>query len=46
MEKIRVCLSDLPKEKMRKGNNGKIYITLIVMCEKTPINGGKISKYT
>lgn len=30
MEKIRICLSDLPKEKMTKGTNGKIYISLVV----------------
>ena len=41
MEKIRVCLSDLPKEKMRKGNNGKIYITLIVDVRKDPDQWGQ-----
>lgn len=41
MEKIRICLSDLPKAKMRKGTNGKIYITLIVDGRKEPDQWGQ-----
>lgn len=30
MEKIRICLSDIPKDKMIIGSNKKIYVSLIV----------------
>lgn len=41
MEKLRICLSDLPREMMRKGSNGKIYITLIVDERKEPDQWGQ-----
>lgn len=30
MYRVSICLSDLPKEKMKKPSNGKIYITIVV----------------
>lgn len=36
MEKISICLSDLPKAKMRRSANGKIYINLVVDKRKEP----------
>ena len=41
MEKIRICLSDLPREMMRKGSNGKIYITLNVDKRREPDQWGQ-----
>jgi len=41
MEKIRICLSDLPREMMRKGTNGKIYITLNVDKRREPDQWGQ-----
>lgn len=29
MNRISICLSDLPKEKMKQAQNGKIYINLV-----------------
>ncbi len=29
MYRFSICLSDLPKEKMKKADNGKIYINLV-----------------
>ncbi len=29
--KVNICLSDIPKEFMRKGNNGKMYVNLDVL---------------
>lgn len=37
---IDVCLSDLPKNKITKGNNGKQYIKLIVADRKAADNYG------
>ena len=31
---ISICLSDLPKEKIKKANNGKVYINLCVASRK------------
>lgn len=36
MIKISLCLSDLPKEKMKKANNGKIYMNLVVAPRREP----------
>lgn len=33
---ISVCLSDIPKEKMSKAENGKIYVNLTVAKRKEP----------
>lgn len=33
---LSICLSDIPREKMRKGNNGKIYTTITVSARKEP----------
>ncbi len=41
MEKIRICLSDLPRESMRKASNGKLYIALIVDERKEPDQWGQ-----
>ena len=30
MYRISICLSDLPKEKMKRPANGKVYITIVV----------------
>ena len=31
---ISICLSDIPKEKMKKANNGKVYVNLVVAPRK------------
>lgn len=36
MYSISLCLSDLPKEKMKKPDNGKVYINLIVAERREP----------
>jgi len=36
MYQISVCLSDLPKDKMKKPANGKVYINLIVADRREP----------
>lgn len=36
MQEISVCLNDIPREKMRKGNNGKIYFSLTIAKRKEP----------
>lgn len=36
MYSISVCLSDLPKDKMKKPANGKIYINLMVAERREP----------
>lgn len=35
-QEISVCLSDIPRDKMRKGNNGKIYVNLTISKRKEP----------
>lgn len=35
-QELSLCLSDIPKEKMTKGKNGKIYIDLCVAVRKEP----------
>lgn len=41
MERIKICLSDLPREMMRKGSNGKLYITLNVDKRREPDQWGQ-----
>ena len=36
MYQISLCLSDLPKDKMKKPANGKVYINLIVADRREP----------
>ena len=36
MEVISICLSDIPKELMRKADNGKSYINLVVDKRREP----------
>jgi hypothetical protein len=36
MQKISICLSELPKEKMKTVSNGKIYVNLIVADRREP----------
>ena len=36
MIRISICLSDLPKEKMKKAANGKIYMNMIVAERREP----------
>ena len=38
---ISICLSDLPKEKMQKATNGKIYVNLSIGIRKEPDNWGR-----
>lgn len=33
---ISICLSDIPKDKLKKANNGKIYVNLVVAEKKEP----------
>lgn len=39
-----VCLSDIPKEMMRKGSNGKIYTNITVGMRKDPDQWGRTLK--
>lgn len=36
MNRISICLSDLPKEKMKRAPNGKVYVNLIVAERREP----------
>lgn len=36
MINISICLSDLPKEKINKGKNGKKYINLCIATRRQP----------
>lgn len=33
---MSLCLSDIPKERMRKANNGKIYVNITAAMRKEP----------
>lgn len=35
-QEISLCLSEIPKEKMSRGSNGKIYVNLCVAFRKEP----------
>ncbi|MFZ4547725.1 MAG: hypothetical protein ACOYN4_09835 [Bacteroidales bacterium] len=41
MYRFSICLSDLPKEKMKKANNGKIYINLVAGEKREPDQYGQ-----
>lgn len=36
MNRISICLTDLAKDKIKKANNGKLYINLVVAERKEP----------
>jgi len=36
MNRISICLSDIPREKLKKATNGKIYVNLIVAERREP----------
>jgi len=36
MIRISICLSDLPKEKMKKAKNNKIYMNLVIAERREP----------
>ena len=36
MNRVSICLSDIPREKLRKATNGKIYVNLIVAERREP----------
>jgi hypothetical protein len=36
MNRISICLSDIPREKLKKATNGKIYVNLIVAERHKP----------
>lgn len=40
-EEVSLCLSDLPKDHMSKGSNGKIYINLTIGIRKDPDQWGR-----
>jgi hypothetical protein len=41
MYRFSICLSDLPKEKMKKATNGKIYINLVAGEKREPDQYGQ-----
>jgi len=41
MYRFSICLTDLPKEKMKKANNGKIYINLVAGEKREPDQYGQ-----
>lgn len=41
IQEISLCLSDIPREKMRKGSNGKIYANITVGMRKEPDQWGR-----
>lgn len=38
---LSLCLSDMPKQKMTKGSNGKIYLNICVAARKDPDQWGR-----
>lgn len=40
-QEISLCLSDLPKSHMTKGNNGKLYMNLTIGIRKEPDQWGR-----
>lgn len=40
-EEISLCLSDIPKERMSKARNGKIYCNIVVAMRKEPDQWGR-----
>jgi hypothetical protein len=36
MNRVSICLSDIPREKLKKATNGKIYVNLIVAERREP----------
>lgn len=41
IQEISLCLSDIPKEKFRKGKNGKIYANITIGMRKEPDQWGR-----
>lgn len=40
-QEISICLSDIPRDKMSKAKNGKIYVDIIVGIRKEPDQWGR-----
>ena len=40
-EEISICLSDIPKDRMSKATNGKIYCNIVVAMRKEPDQWGR-----
>lgn len=40
-QEISLCLSDLPRDHMTKGNNGKLYMNLTIAMRKEPDQWGR-----
>lgn len=38
---LSICLTDIPKQKIKKGSNGKLYIRITVKPRKTPDDYGQ-----
>lgn len=41
IQELSICLSDIPKERLRKGSNGKVYCNITVGTRKEPDQWGR-----